>query len=171
MAWSDSAVFVQTVATIFGKIGTAPTGYTSMSADTLKAAVYLSNTMTPSSTDTLAHAAYNAAGSPWVNTNEESTAGGYTQGGTAITQTWAIGNGSPVPTNYVALTSTNTSWTSVTFANAYGALVYDSSISAGTVANQGLCYNYFGGNQSVTSGTFTIAWNANGVFNFQVGTP
>jgi hypothetical protein len=31
------------------------------------------------------------------------------------------------------------------------------------VADQGVCYLYFGGAQSVTSGTFTIQWNASGI--------
>ncbi len=35
---------------------------------------------------------------------------------------------------------------------------------AGPVGDQGVCYNYFGGAQSVTAGTFTIVWNANGIF-------
>jgi len=36
------------------------------------------------------------------------------------------------------------------------------------VAKQGVCYNYFGGAQSVTAGTFTIVWNVNGVCRFTV---
>jgi hypothetical protein len=46
----------------------------------------------------------------------------------------------------------------VTITNAFGCLVYDNTITAGTVAKQGLCFNYFGGAQSVTGGTFTILW-------------
>jgi hypothetical protein len=47
----------------------------------------------------------------------------------------------------------------VTITNAYGCLVYDFTITAGTVAKQGLCYNSFGGAaQGVTNGTFTILW-------------
>lgn len=166
MAWGGSAVFVQTIQTVFCKQGTAPTGYTSITADTVKCALYSSNTMTPSKTDTLAHSAYNASGSPWVTTNEVS-ATNYTAGGATLASTsCSVGTGTP-PTNYVYFTSTGPSWSSVSF-TAYGDLVYDSSITAGTVASQGLCYNDFGGAQTVTSGTFTIAWNANGIFNFQV---
>jgi hypothetical protein len=51
----------------------------------------------------------------------------------------------------------------VTLANVYGCLVYDDTITAGTVADQGICFNYFGGAQSVTAGTFTIIWNASGI--------
>jgi hypothetical protein len=52
----------------------------------------------------------------------------------------------------------------VTITNAYGCFVYDDTITAGTVADQGVCFNYFGGAQSVTSGTFTIVWSASGLF-------
>jgi hypothetical protein len=58
----------------------------------------------------------------------------------------------------------------VTLSNVYGCLVYDATITAGTggVAKQGCCFNYFGGGQGVSAGTFTIVWNANGVFRFTV---
>jgi hypothetical protein len=46
-----------------------------------------------------------------------------------------------------------------TLTNAYGCLVYDD-----TTGDQGICFNYFGGANSVTSGTFTIVWNASGIF-------
>ena len=40
------------------------------------------------------------------------------------------------------------------------------TISGGTVADHGVCFNYFGGAQSVTAGTFTIVWDANGLAKF-----
>ncbi len=43
-----------------------------------------------------------------------------------------------------------------------------SGTTAGTVADQGVCFNYFGGAQTVTGGTFTIVWHANGLFRFTV---
>lgn len=161
MAWSASAVFVQTVQTIFMKQGTAPTNYVSLTSDSIKCALYSSNTITPSNTDTLAHSAYNAAGSPWVTGGEVSSSN-YTAGGSVLAST-----SSTVSSNLVQFTSTGPSWTSVSF-TAYGDLVYDHTITGGTVADQGICFNYFGGAQTVTSGTFTISWNANGIFNFQV---
>ena len=54
---------------------------------------------------------------------------------------------------------------SATLAAVFGCLVYDDTIAA-PVADQGFCYNYFGGTQSVTDGTFTIVWNANGIMRF-----
>ena len=44
----------------------------------------------------------------------------------------------------------------------YGCLVYDDTLTP----KAGVCYNYFGGTNSVTNGTFTIVWHANGVFRF-----
>ena len=47
-----------------------------------------------------------------------------------------------------------------TLANVHGALVYDNT----TATKGGFCYNYFGGPNSVVNGTFTVVWNANGIF-------
>jgi hypothetical protein len=52
---------------------------------------------------------------------------------------------------------------SITITNAFGTLVYDDTITAGTVADQGVSYHYFGGAQSVTAGTFSVLWHANGI--------
>ena len=49
-------------------------------------------------------------------------------------------------------------------ANAYGALVYDNTIAG----DPGICFNYFGGANSVTNGTFTVVWHANGIFRITV---
>jgi hypothetical protein len=46
----------------------------------------------------------------------------------------------------------------------FGCLVYDDTLTT-PVADQGVCYNYFGGTQSVTAGTFTIQWGAPGIFS------
>jgi hypothetical protein len=49
----------------------------------------------------------------------------------------------------------------------FGCLVYDDTITT-PVADQGLCFNYFGGTQSVTAGTFTVVWSASGIFRITV---
>jgi len=54
------------------------------------------------------------------------------------------------------------SGSAATLANVYGCLVYDDTITT-PVADQGVCYNYFGGVQSVTSGQLTVVWHANGI--------
>ena len=50
-----------------------------------------------------------------------------------------------------------------TITNAYGVLVYDDTLAT-PVADQGVCYNYLGGANSVTNGVFTVVWHANGIF-------
>jgi len=55
------------------------------------------------------------------------------------------------------------SGSSATLAAVFGCLVYDDTIAA-PVADQGLCYNYFGGTNSVTDGTFTVIWHGSGIF-------
>jgi fumarate reductase flavoprotein subunit len=47
-----------------------------------------------------------------------------------------------------------------------GVAVGDDTITAGTVAKQGMCFHYYGGTQSVTAGNLTIIWDATGVFKF-----
>jgi hypothetical protein len=51
----------------------------------------------------------------------------------------------------------------ITITDANGCLVYDDTITAGTVADQGVSYHWFGGAQSVTAGTFSVIWHANGI--------
>ena len=50
---------------------------------------------------------------------------------------------------------------------AYGVLIYDDTIAT-PVADQGICYLAFGGSNSVTSGTFTVSFNASGIFTVAV---
>ena len=154
MAWSASAIFQQAM---FNPIahGTLvpgsgfPTTYGGVTADTVNCALY-GTTPTPNKADTAANCAWNAG--QWVTANESSGAG-YTLGGQALaSKTFTIDTGS----SSICFTAANVSWTSATLAAVYGDLVYDHTTTV--VANQGFCYNYFGGTQSVTAGTFTIQW-------------
>ena len=63
---------------------------------------------------------------------------------------------SPPASHTVSANSTTT------LTGTFGCLVYDDTLAA-VVVDQGMCYNYFGGTQSVTSGTFTIQWAATGI--------
>lgn len=162
MPWTGpmSAIFTQAALNpILGRFfgSTVPTGFTSFSADTINAALY-GNTGTPNKDDTLANTAYGAG--QWIVGNEM-TGTGYTAGGAAL-GTKAISSA----TGAVNFTAANQQWTTVTLSGTYGDLVYDNSITGGTVAKQGLCCHYFGGSQSVTAGTFTIAWNSGNVMQF-----
>lgn len=163
MGWTVSGVFVQAVLNPMtqhinpGSI-TSPTGYSDIVAtDTINAALY-NNTGTPNKTDTAANICYLAG--QWVTGNEVTGTNWAAGGQTLGTKAYAIATGS------VGFTAANVTVSNVTIAGAYGTLVYDNSISAPN-AKLGLCFNYFGGTQSVTAGTFTIQWNAAGVFNFQ----
>jgi hypothetical protein len=51
-------------------------------------------------------------------------------------------------------------------ASAMGCLVYDDTLT--TPDDPGVSYNWFGAAQSVTNGTFTVVWHANGIFRITV---
>lgn len=155
MAWSASAIFQQSLLNpLMGKAtgSTNPTTFGSWTADTIKCALY-NNTTAPDKTAAFASIGYNTA--TWTTTNEI-TGTGYTATGNSLaSKANTVDSGS----SSLCFTAANTSWTAATI-TAFGDLIYDTTIaSAGsTVALQGFCYNYFGGSQSVTSGTFTIQW-------------
>jgi hypothetical protein len=90
-------------------------------------------------------------------TNELSTAGGYTAGGVTL-GTKSIDVSVTLQTRLIAA---NAQWTSATF-TARQAVVY--SDTGGAASTDPLMMNInFGADQSVSSGTFTIAWAADGV--------
>lgn len=154
MAWTVSAIFQQAMLNpIAGRSWTtaAPTTYSSLSADTVNVALF--GTLTPDKTAAVASTGYNTG--VWV-TGSEITSANWPAGGIAATsKAFAIDAGS----SSICFTAANTTGTgTVTLTAFFGCLVYDSTITGGTVAKQGLCFNYFGGSQTVTGGTFTILW-------------
>jgi hypothetical protein len=153
MGWSASAIFQQAMLNpMLGRLWTtaAPTSFSSLSADTINCALY-NTTPTPNKADTLANTLYLAG--QWV-TGNEITGTGYTAGGATLgTKTFAIDTGS----SSICFTTANPSWTGATLSGVFGDLVYDATTTS-TYLKQGLCYNYFGGSQSVTAGTFTVQW-------------
>jgi hypothetical protein len=156
MAWTASAIFQQAMLNPIARGTVAvtgfPTTYAGLTFDVINCALYLT-TPTPDKTAAVGATGYNTG--QWVNTSEAPGTGAYTQGGTPLlSKTFTIDPGS----SSFCFTAANPAWTSATIANVYGCLVYDNTITAGTVAKQGLCYNWFGGTQSVTSGTFTVIW-------------
>lgn len=126
--------------------------------DAPKVALY-NTTGTPDKDATRANSAY-AVGA-WVTGNEQSS-GTWVAGGIAL--------GSPVvnqaTSGVVFFDGTDTTnGANVTLSGVMGCLVYDDTLTTPT-ADQGICFNYFGGAQSVTAGTFTIVWSANGIYRF-----
>jgi hypothetical protein len=154
MAWSGSSIFRQLIADYIPN--TASMDWAG--ATTVKAALY-NNSITPDNDVTAANTAYNAG--QWTNTNEVSDGTDWDAGGEPVTaRTLGIATADTVTLD---ADDTPQSGASTTLADVHGCLVYNDSATT-PVANQGFCYNYFGGAQSVTDGNFTIVWHANGVW-------
>ncbi len=162
MAWTDSRVFREwIVGPMFQASGT---NYTGLDSDAVKVALF-NNSITPDKDAAVGLTGYNAATSAWLTANEVTDATNWQAGGrTLASKTFTTPSTGVAMFDAADLAGGGT----VTLTNAYGCLVYDDAITAGTVADQGVSFNYFGGAQSVTSGTFTIIWNANGIVRFTV---
>lgn len=135
---------------------TAPAGLSStgLLGDTVNCALF-TNGGTPNQADTLANTAYLAG--QWV-TGNESAATGYTAGGAALaSKAYAIDS----TTGASCFSANNITWTiTAGTLTSYGDLIWDNTIT-GTVAKQGMCFNFFGGVQTLTGSagaTFTVAW-------------
>lgn len=159
MTFNASAILREWPIQMFQVSGT---GYTGLDSDTVNVSLY-NNTTTPNKDDTLANSAYNAG--QWVTANEVTDATNWVAGGRPLASKTFTS-----PASGIAMfdAADLAGGGNVTLANVYGCLVYDNSITAGSVAKQGVCYNYFGGAQAVTAGTFTIVWNVNGICRFTV---
>lgn len=155
MAWSNSKMFREWPNQAFQVNGT---GYTGLDSDTINAALF-NNSVTPDNSAAVASTGYNTG--TWTTANEVTDATNWPAKGRPLAS-----KAFSTPSSGVARfdAADTAGGGTLTIANAWGALVYDDSISGGTVADQGICYNYFGGAQSVTGGTFTIVWSANGIF-------
>jgi len=179
MAWTGSTptsrVFIQAVLNPLtdsaqGTTNLAlPTGYSAtggLLTDTINVALF-NNSVTPDASVAVASTGFNTG--TWVTANEVTDATNWVSGGRALaSKTYSVSSsGTGTTAGAVSFGAANLAGGgTLTITNAFGCLVYDNSITAGTVAKQGLCFNYFGGAQSVTSGTFTIVWDATGVFKF-----
>lgn len=88
-------------------------------------------------------------------TNEVSGTG-YTAGGVALTGTTFVHTATGVCT----FDATDSSWTTATISSIRGAVIYADALGS----DNGICAVNFGGDFQVTAGTFTIQWNASGIF-------
>ena len=120
----------------FGASGDTPAG------DAFKIALY-DNSATLGTTTTVYSASDEVSGS------------GYAAGGNALTNT---GVGTTTVTSFTDFS--DTSWTSASF-TARGCLIYNSSSISGLTSNAAVCSIDFGGNKTVSSGTFTIQFPTN----------
>lgn len=150
MAWSASKVFVSTIEDALEN-----TAAVDLNSDSFKLALF-DNTITPSQTVASAATAFGA--------------GVWASGEVFDGAEWATG-GQALDGVTFAPTANVLKWdaedevsagTSATLANVYGCLIYDDTLAA-PVADQGICYLYFGGVNSVTDGTLTVVFNAAGI--------
>ena len=87
--------------------------------------------------------------------NELAATGGYSTGGNTLTNT---GVGVSTVTSFTDFS--DTSWTSASF-TARGCVIYNASTISGLTADAMVCSIDFGGNKTVSSGTFTIQFPTN----------
>ena len=153
MAWSNSKIFRAFLADALGNDVAFDLG-----SDVPKVALY-DNDITPDNDAARASTAYNTG--QWaISGNEVSDGAEWAAGGIALSSTSLDQSVADVVFYDAADTA---SGSSATLAAVFGCLVYDDTITTPT-ADQGICYNYFGGTNSVTDGTFTVVWHANGIF-------
>jgi hypothetical protein len=158
MAWSASKIFAAYIVDSLGN-----TAALDLDGDAnLKAALF-DNTITPSQVVASANTAYGAG--VWASGGVVDASGWPAVGRPLV---WASATRL---TDYSAATvkfdadDTVSANDTTTLTNAYGVHVYDDTITT-PVADQGICYNYLGGANSVVAGTFTLVWSsANGVFS------
>jgi hypothetical protein len=161
MAFTASAIFREWPIQMFQVSGTAFTG---LDSDTVKLAWY-GNSGTPDKDAAVGLTGYAAATSAWITGNEVVDATNWPAGGLALaSKTFTT------PATGVAMfdAADRAGNGTLTLTNFFGGLVYDDTITGGSVADQGVCYNYAGGAQTVTAGTVTAIFNVNGVCRFTV---
>jgi hypothetical protein len=159
MAWSASNVFQEWVKNpLFnGSQGTPPTLYTGYAgADVFKCALFAAG-ITPDRTAAVGSTGYNTG--VWITANEKTGSSEWVAGGrTLASKTNAVSAGT------ITLDAADLAGSaSITMTSVEGCLIYDDTITGGTVADQGMCYLWFGGAQSVTAGTFSVVFNAAGI--------
>lgn len=150
MAWTASKIFMAFITDAFNN-----TAALDIDSDALKAALF-NDTITPSQTVSAANSAYGAG--VWAS-GGVSDASGWPAVGRPLASVTS-GFSSNVYTFDAADTASANSTT--TLAATYGCLNYEDTLTT-PVADQGICYNYFGGAQQVTNGSFTIVWAAAGI--------
>ena len=91
----------------------------------------------------------------YTTSGEVASGGGYTTAGESLTNT---GVAKSTVTSYTDFS--DVSWTSASF-TARGCMIYNSSTISGLTTNACVCTIDFGGDKTVSSGTFTIQFPAN----------
>ena len=152
MAWSNSKIFMALIEDALEN-----TVALDLNSDSFKVALY-DNDITPDQTVTSANTAYNAG--QWTASGNEVADGAEWPAAGEVLDNPTSTRSSNVYT--FDADNTVSTGTSATLANVFGCLVYDDTMTS--PADQGVCYNYFGGTNSVTDGTFTVVWHTSGIF-------
>lgn len=153
MAWTNSKIFRQWMVQVYQVSGT---GYTGLDSDTVNVALF-NTTPTPDQDAAVGSTGYNTG--VWVTGNELSDTNWAAGGRPLAGKVFDFATAATMMFDAADLAGGG----NVTITAAFGCLVYDNSITAGTVNKQGVSFHYFGGSQSVTAGTFTIIWHVNGI--------
>lgn len=160
MAWTASAIFREMVTHSFDR-----TEVFDLDTDAFKVALF-NNSITPDKD--AANTGYNEASGVWLVANEvvDSSGGGtdWPAGGRPLVTPDITNPASGVIMFDAPDTASAGATTDIT--GAHGALVYDDTLT--TPDDPGVSYNYFGGAQGVTNGTFTVIWHANGIWRITV---
>lgn len=155
MAWTNSKVFRAMLQNFFIRTTNFAIDF---DADSFKFALF-DNDITPDNDATAANSAYNAG--QWASAgNEVFEAGQWAQGGPALS---GVSLDASVADTVFFDATDPASGSAADLANVFGGLCYDDTVTT-PVADQGVCYNYFGGSNSVVNGTLTVILNANGLF-------
>ena len=152
MAWSASKIFMAFFEDCFEN-----TAALDLNSDTFKNALF-DNDITPDQTVASANTAFGAG--QWVSAgNEVFEAGQWATGGVALSSVT-----SAFSSNVFTFDAADTaSGSAADLAGVFGCLIYDDTLTT-PVADQGVSYNYLGGSNSVVNGTFTVVYNASGIF-------
>jgi hypothetical protein len=157
VAWSASKIFTAYVHDIVTN-----TTAIDLDTDALLEVALFNNSATPDQVVTAANSAYGVgvwAANGVTDTGTSAPAGWPALGRPLASVTVSAATVNPITFDAADTVSANAV---TTLTNVFGCLVYDHSIVT-PVADQGICFNYFGGAQTVTLGTFTVVWNASGI--------
>lgn len=153
MAWTNSKIFVATIEDMLEN-----TTALDLNSDTWKITLW-PTTITPDQTVTSANTAYNNG--VWLTASEVYDGTEWPQTGQALNNPTFAPTANVLKFDADDEPSDGTSFT--TTADVYGVHIHNGTVTT-PVDDQGLCYLYLGGPNSVTDGSMTIVFNASGIF-------
>ena len=149
---TDSKIFVSTMEDILEN-----TTAIDLNSDTFNVALFNDSITTPDQTVASANTAFGAG--VWA-ANEVFDGAEWPTGGQALDSVTFAPTTNVLKWDAADEVSTGTS---ATLADVRGCLIYNVTVNT-PVDSQGICFLSFGGANSVTDGTFTVVFNASGIF-------